>query len=48
MLLQTVLEGLGLWILLIIICAVGIRKGTVGMAVIAAVLAGIMMFLMES
>ena len=48
MLLQTVLEGLGLGVLLIIICAVGIRKGTVGMAVIAAVLAGIMMFLMES
>ena len=48
MLLQTVLEGLGLGILLIIICAVGIRKGTVGMAVIAAVLAGIMMYLMES
>ena len=48
MLLQTVLEGLGLGILLIIICAVGIRKGTVGMAVIAAVLAGIMMFLTES
>ena len=48
MLLQTVLEGLGLGILLIIICVVGIRKGAVGMAVIAAVLAGIMMFLMES
>ena len=48
MLLQTVLEGLGLGILLIIICAVGIRKGAVGMTVIAAVLAGIMMFLMES
>ena len=48
MLLQTVLEGLGLGILLIIICAVGIRKGAVGLAVIAAVLAGIMMFLMES
>jgi hypothetical protein len=48
MLLQTVLEGLGLGILLIIICAVGIRKGAVGMAVIAAVLAGITMFLMES
>ena len=27
MFLQTVLEGLGLGILLIIICAVGIRKG---------------------
>ena len=48
MLLQTVLEGLGLGILLIIICAVGIRTGAVGMAVIAAVLARIMMFLMES
>ena len=48
MLLQTVLEGLGLGVLMIIICAVGIRKGAVGMAVIAAVLAGIMMFLMES
>ena len=48
MLLQTVLEGLGLGVLLIIICAVGIRKGAVGMAVIAAVLAGITMFLMES
>ena len=48
MLLQTVLEGLGLGILLIIICAVGIRKGAVGMAVIAAVLAIIMMFLIES
>ena len=48
MLLQTVLEGLGLGILLIIICAVGIRKGAGGMAVIAAVLAGMMMFLMES
>ena len=31
MLLQTFLEGLGLGILLIIICAVGIRKGAVGM-----------------
>ena len=48
MLLQTVLEGLGLGVLLIIVCAIGIRKGAVGMAVIAAVLAGIMMFLMES
>ena len=48
MLLQTVLEGLGLGVLLIIICAVGIRKGAVGMAVIAAVLAIIMMFLIES
>ena len=31
MLLQTVLEGLGLGVLLIIICAVGIRKSAVGM-----------------
>ena len=31
MLLQTVLEGLGLGVLLIIVCAIGIRKGAVGM-----------------
>ena len=48
MIIQTILEGLGLGVLLVIVCAVGIRKGAVGMAVIAAVLAGIMMFLMES
>ena len=30
-LLQTILEGLGLGALLILICAVGIRKGAVGM-----------------
>mgnify|MGYP004516856389 CR=1 FL=1 len=42
MVLQTVLEGLDLRALLVLICAVGIRKGAVGMAVIAAVLAGIM------
>ena len=48
MLLQVILEGIGLGILLILVCAIGIRKGAVGMAVIAAVLAGIMMFLMES
>ena len=34
--------GAGSGALLVLICAVGIRKGTVGMAVIAAVLAGIM------
>ena len=34
--------GPGSGALLVLICAVGIRKGTVGMAVIAAVLAGIM------
>ena len=31
MLLQTILEGLGLGALLVIVCAVGIRKGAVGM-----------------
>ena len=31
MLLQTVLEGLGLGALLVLVCAVGIRKGAVGM-----------------
>lgn len=32
MLLQTILEGLGLGALLVLVCAVGIRKGAVGMA----------------
>ena len=32
MLLQVILEGLGLGTLLVLICAVGIRKGAVGMA----------------
>ena len=41
MILQTIPEGIGLGILLILVCAVGIRKGAVGMAVIAAVLAAI-------
>ena len=31
MILQTILEGLGLGILLVLVCAVGIRKGAVGM-----------------
>ena len=31
MILQTILEGLGLGVLLILVCAVGIRKGAVGM-----------------
>ena len=31
MLLQTILEGLGLGVLLVVVCAVGIRKGAVGM-----------------
>ena len=42
MILQTIPEGIGPGILLILVCAVGIRKGAVGMAVIAAVLAAIM------
>ena len=31
MLLQVILEGFGLGILLVLVCAVGIRKGAVGM-----------------
>lgn len=31
MILQTILEGVGLGVLLILVCAVGIRKGAVGM-----------------
>ena len=36
MLLQVILEGLGLGVLLVLICAVGIRKGAVGMVLSAA------------
>ncbi len=39
MILQVILEGIGLGVLLILVCAIGIRKGAVGMAVISAVLA---------
>ena len=42
MILQVIPEGLGPGILLILVCAIGIRKGAVGMAVIAAVLAVLM------
>ena len=42
MILQTIPEGIGPGILLILVCAVGIRKGAVGMAVIVAVLAVLM------
>ena len=31
MLLQMILEGIGLGVLLILVCAIGIRKGAVGM-----------------
>ena len=47
MLSQTILEGLGLGALLILVCALGIRKGTAGMAVIAAALSGAMMIFMH-
>ena len=42
MILQTIPEGIGLGVLLILVCAIGIRKGAVGMAVIVAVLAVLM------
>ena len=32
MIIQSILEGFGLGVLLVIVCAVGIRKGAVGMA----------------
>ena len=31
MIMQVLLEGLGLGVLLVLVCAVGIRKGAVGM-----------------
>ena len=42
MLLRTVPEGLILGALLIIVCALGIRNGAVGMACMAALLSGVM------
>lgn len=42
-----ILEGLGLGALLVLVCAFGIRNGTVGLAVIAAVLAGVMALLVR-
>ena len=42
MIFQTILEGIRLDALPALVCAVGIRNGAVGMAVIAAALAGIM------
>lgn len=44
---RVLLEGLGLGGLLILVCAVGIRNGAVGMAVISALLAGIMSLIMK-
>ena len=31
MILQTILEGIGLGVLLVLVCTIGIRKGAVGM-----------------
>ena len=42
MLVQVILEGLGLGALLVLVCAISIRKGIVGMAISSAVLSGIM------
>ena len=42
MILQVILEGIGLGVLLILVCAIGIRKGAVGMVLISAALAAIM------
>lgn len=44
---RVLLEGLGLGALLILVCAVGIRNGAVGMAVISALLAGIMSLILK-
>lgn len=47
MLVQVLLEGLGLGALLVLVCAIGIRKGTVGMAISSAVLFGIMALILR-
>ena len=47
MLVQVLLEGLGLGALLVLVCVIGIRKGTVGMAIISAVLSGIMALILR-
>ena len=39
---KLLLEGIGLGALLVLVCAAGIRRGAVGMLVIAAALSGIM------
>ena len=41
------LEGLGLGVLLVLVCAFGIRHGVVGMVVIAAVLSAIMLIFLH-
>lgn len=45
MLVQVLLEGLGA--LLVLVCAIGICKGTVGMAISSAVLSGIMALILR-
>ena len=40
--LTLILERLGLRLILVLVCAVGIRKGAVGMIAISAILSGIM------
>ncbi len=45
--LKVIIEGLGLGFLLYLICAIGIRNGAVGMAVISAVLSGIMCLILR-
>ncbi len=47
MLVQVLLEGLGLGALLVLVCAIGICKGTVGMAISSAVLSGIMALILR-
>ena len=47
MLVQVLLEGLGLGALLVLVCSIGIRKGTVGMAIRSAVLSGIMALILR-
>lgn len=47
MLVQVLLEGLGLGALLVLVCAIGICKGIVGMAIISAVLSGIMALILR-
>ncbi len=43
MILRLILEGLGLGALPVLVCAVGISRGAVGMVGISAAISGIMM-----
>ena len=42
LILKTIFEGLLLGALLVLVCAVGIRKGAVGLAITAAILSAVM------